>query len=57
MVASAVAGTQASVVAAPGLYSTGAIVVAHGLSCSMACEFSQIRDRTCVSCISRILNQ
>ena len=52
-----VAGTQASVVAAPGLYCTGARVVAHGLSCSVACESSQIRDRTCVSCISRSLNQ
>ena len=30
-------GTQASVAAAPGLSSTGLIVVAPGLSCSKAC--------------------
>ena len=32
-----VLGTWASVVGAPGLWSTGSIVVAHGLSCSEAC--------------------
>ena len=31
-------GRQASVVVAPGPWSTGSIVVAHGLSCSMACR-------------------
>ena len=30
-------GAQGSVVAAPGLQSTGSLVVAHGLSCSQAC--------------------
>ena len=30
-------GMQASAVAAPGLLSTGSIVVMHGLSCSKAC--------------------
>ena len=30
-------GTQASAVAAPGLYSTGSVVVAHRLNCSRAC--------------------
>ena len=30
-------GRQASVVAAPGLWRTGSIVVAHGLNCSVAC--------------------
>ena len=28
---------QASIVAAWGLWSTGSVVVAHGLSCSVAC--------------------
>ena len=31
-------GTQASVVVACGLQSAGSVVLAHGLSCSMACE-------------------
>ena len=35
------------------LYSTGSIVVAHGLGCSLACGISQTRDQTCVSCIGR----
>ena len=37
------------------LQSTGSLVVARGLSCSTACEMrsSQVRDRTCVSCIGR----
>ena len=30
-------GAQASVVAAPGLYSTGSVVVIHRLNCSTAC--------------------
>ena len=30
-------GVWALVVVAPGLYSTGSVVVAHGLSCSAAC--------------------
>ena len=30
-------GARASVVAAPGLYSTGSVVVIHRLNCSMAC--------------------
>ena len=34
-------GLRASVVAAPGLQSTGSIVVAHGLCCSMACGIFQ----------------
>ena len=28
---------RASVIAAPGLQSTGSVVVVHGLSCSVAC--------------------
>ena len=40
----------ASVVAAPRLWGTGSIVVAHGLTCSMACGSSQTRDQTRVSC-------
>ena len=35
------------------LWSTGSIVMTHGLCCSVACGSSHIRDRTCVSCISR----
>ena len=31
------AGTWASVAVAPGLWTTGSIVAAHGLSCSTAC--------------------
>ena len=49
--------TWASVVVAPGLQSTGPIVVANGISCSAAAEqdmeSSWIRDRTCVFCIDR----
>ena len=45
-------GHKASVVAAPGLESTGLIVVAHGLSCSKYVGSSWIRDQTHVSCIS-----
>ena len=44
-------GAQASVVAAPGLWSTGWIVAARGLSCFRGC--SQIRDQTRVFCIFR----
>ena len=33
-------GTQASVAAAPRLYSTGSVVAAHRLSCSAACGIS-----------------
>ena len=43
----------ALVVAAPRLWGTGSIVVAHGLTCSMACESSQTRDQTRVSCTGR----
>ena len=35
-----------SVVAAPGFWNTGSVVVAHGLSCSMACGIFLTRDRT-----------
>ena len=42
-----------SVVVAPRFQSTGSIVLAHGLSCSMACGTSQIRNQTCVPCITR----
>ena len=38
-------GTEASTVATPRPQSTGSIVAAHGLSCSVAC-----RDRTRFSC-------
>ena len=31
-------GIWASIVVVGGLYSTGSVVVAHGLSCSTACE-------------------
>ena len=37
--------TKDSKAAAPGLQSTGSIVVAHGLSRSEACEILQTRDR------------
>ena len=46
-------GTQASVIAAPGLQSTGSAVVGLRLSRSRARGISQIRDGVCVSCVGR----
>ena len=41
-----------SMVMAPGLWGTGSVVVAHGLSCPRHVGSSQTRDRTChVPCI------
>ena len=37
-------GLRASAVVAPTCYSTGSIVVACGLSCTMECGIFQIRD-------------
>ena len=44
-------GTWASGAGAPGLYSTGSVAVAHGLSCYTEVGSSHIRDRTHVPCI------
>ena len=41
-----------SAVAAPRLWSTGSVVVAHGLSSSAACGIFPERDQTCVPCIA-----
>ena len=41
-----VQSTGALVVVVPGLWSVGSVVVAHGLSCPIACESSQIRNQT-----------
>ena len=46
-------GTWSSVVAAPGLYSTGIIVGVHGLSCFPVLGSSRTRDQTRVSCVDR----
>ena len=40
---------QASVMAVPMLQSTGSIVVAHGLGCSMACEIFPDQESICQS--------
>ena len=46
-----------SVVVARRLQRAGSVVVAHGLSCSVACGISQTRARTRVPCVGRrILN-
>ena len=42
-----------SLVAAPGLQSTGSVVVVHTFSCSWHMGSSQIRDQTCIFCIGR----
>ena len=45
-------GLMGSVAASPGLKSTDSVVVVlPGLSCSEARASSQVRDRTCISCI------
>ena len=50
-------GARASVVVAHRLQRAGSVVVAHGLSCSVACGISWTRARTHVPCIGRrILN-
>ena len=46
-------GAQASAVVAPGLQSTGSVVVVHGLSCPWHVESSRIRDRNHLSCAGR----
>ena len=48
-------GTWASVVAAQGLQSTGSAVKAQGLSYPAVCGIFQIRDRTHVLCIDRLI--
>ena len=40
--------------AAPGLQSTGSVVAAHGLSCSVACGMFSDQGWTRVSCIVRL---
>ena len=37
----------------PGSRAQGSVVMAHGLSCSVACGSSWVRDQTLVSCIGR----
>ena len=44
-------GVWASVAVAPGLRSTGSVVVVRRLSCSAACGIFCTRDGTHVSCI------
>ena len=39
-------GPEGFRVVAPGLWSTGSIVVAHGLSCSVTCGISQTREES-----------
>ena len=43
----------ALVVATPRLYSTGSVVVVHGLGCSKACGIFVDRGSTCVCCTAR----
>ena len=43
----------ALVVATPRLYSTGSVVVVHGLGCSKACGIFVDQGSTCVCCTDR----
>lgn len=53
-------GVRASAVVARrisdcGIYITGWVVLAHGLTCSAACAIFWIRDQTYVSCFGRLI--